>query len=65
MISVSCPVCGQPMQGESVAEWPCFPFCGPRCKTIDLGRWLGEKYRVPTEPGAEAPGDGDEEKDIP
>ena len=49
MISVSCPVCGQPMKGESVAEWPCFPFCGPRCKTIDLGRWLGEAYRIKPE----------------
>jgi endogenous inhibitor of DNA gyrase (YacG/DUF329 family) len=24
-----------------------FPFCSPRCKLIDLGRWLGGKYRIP------------------
>jgi endogenous inhibitor of DNA gyrase (YacG/DUF329 family) len=65
MIRVHCPICDRVMEGQSAAEWPDFPFCSARCRTIDLGRWLGEKYRVPTEPGAEAPGDGDEEKDIP
>lgn len=23
------------------------PFCSPRCKQIDLGRWLGEKISIP------------------
>jgi endogenous inhibitor of DNA gyrase (YacG/DUF329 family) len=22
------------------------PFCSERCKLIDLGNWLGEKYRI-------------------
>lgn len=22
------------------------PFCSQRCKLIDLGKWLGEEYRV-------------------
>jgi endogenous inhibitor of DNA gyrase (YacG/DUF329 family) len=22
------------------------PFCSERCRGIDLGRWLGERYRV-------------------
>ncbi len=26
------------------------PFCSTRCKTIDLGRWLGENYSVPGDP---------------
>ena len=26
------------------------PFCSERCRTIDLGRWLGEKYGLPVEP---------------
>jgi endogenous inhibitor of DNA gyrase (YacG/DUF329 family) len=34
------------MHGASTAEWPDFPFCSPKCKMIDLGRWLGEDYRV-------------------
>ena len=25
------------------------PFCSMRCKDIDLGKWLGENYRVQTE----------------
>jgi endogenous inhibitor of DNA gyrase (YacG/DUF329 family) len=49
MIRVTCPICGQVMSGQSPAEWPQFPFCSPRCKTIDLGRWLGEKYRLPSQ----------------
>jgi endogenous inhibitor of DNA gyrase (YacG/DUF329 family) len=54
MIDTSCPICGRAMQGQGLAEWPQFPFCSPRCKTIDLGRWLGESYGIP----AEEPEDG-------
>ena len=37
-------------------EWR--PFCSERCKLADLGRWLGEEYRVPDhEP---PPGDPEE-----
>ncbi len=63
MISVSCPVCGQAMRGGSVAEWPYFPFCSARCKTIDMGRWLGESYRIPAEDSEDAP--APESPDIP
>jgi len=27
------------------------PFCSERCKTIDLGDWASERYRVPTDKG--------------
>jgi endogenous inhibitor of DNA gyrase (YacG/DUF329 family) len=43
------------MEGQSRADWPEYPFCGHRCKTIDLGRWLGETYRIPAESEAEEP----------
>jgi hypothetical protein len=23
-----------------------WPFCSERCHLVDLGRWLGEEYRV-------------------
>ena len=39
------------------------PFCSARCKQIDLGRWLGEAYRVPSEErreGEAAPAEGEE-----
>jgi uncharacterized protein len=26
------------------------PFCSERCKLIDLGRWLEERYGLPLEP---------------
>jgi endogenous inhibitor of DNA gyrase (YacG/DUF329 family) len=38
-----CPVCGKAPVHEHR------PFCSARCKQIDLGRWLGETYRIPTE----------------
>lgn len=27
---------------------PHFPFCSPRCKAIDLSKWINEEYRVST-----------------
>jgi uncharacterized protein len=40
------------------AQNKAFPFCNPRCKQVDLGSWLDEKYRVATGEFAE-PGDDD------
>lgn len=37
------------MEGQTTSEWPHFPFCSARCKTIDLGRWLGERYTIASE----------------
>jgi len=37
-----CPICGRPSTVEMR------PFCSKRCADIDLGRWLGEEYRIPT-----------------
>ena len=28
------------------------PFCSERCKLFDLGNWIDERYRVPSEPTA-------------
>lgn len=48
MNKVCCPICEKKMPGP-YNEWPDYPFCSPRCRKIDLGRWLGESYRVPAE----------------
>ena len=40
-----CPVCGKPAAARAVN--PAFPFCSDRCKQVDLGKWLGEEYRIP------------------
>ena len=37
-----CPVCRKPADRDATA----FPFCSARCRTVDLGRWLDESYRV-------------------
>lgn len=44
-LPAKCPICGTAMPGPW-SEYPQYPFCSKRCKTIDLGRWLGERYAV-------------------
>jgi endogenous inhibitor of DNA gyrase (YacG/DUF329 family) len=39
-----CPICRKPRSAEFA------PFCSPRCRDIDLGRWFGEGYAVPGQP---------------
>jgi endogenous inhibitor of DNA gyrase (YacG/DUF329 family) len=45
MSKVRCPICDAAMPGNW-ADYPDYPFCSKRCRTIDLGRWLGEQYTV-------------------
>ncbi len=40
--ALKCPVCGKPADFNT----PASPFCSARCKMIDLGKWLGEDYRI-------------------
>jgi uncharacterized protein len=47
-----CPVCRR--RAAPRAANAAFPFCSARCRLVDLGRWLGEEYRVP----GRAAGDG-------
>jgi endogenous inhibitor of DNA gyrase (YacG/DUF329 family) len=58
--TVPCPRCGRPAAFTPENEWR--PFCSERCRTIDLGNWAAERYRVP-EPPAKA--DGNEEQETP
>jgi len=54
--TVPCPRCGK--QVPWVAESAYRPFCSERCKTVDLGAWATEQYRVAAveqEEGSEAP----------
>jgi endogenous inhibitor of DNA gyrase (YacG/DUF329 family) len=36
-----CPICGKPALGQFR------PFCTPRCRDVDLHRWLSGAYAVP------------------
>ncbi len=55
-----CPICKKPAAPR--AENPSFPFCSPRCKTVDLGKWLSEEYRVPVEEESDEVQENPEEK---
>jgi uncharacterized protein len=36
-----CPICGKPASDATR------PFCSPRCRDVDLNRWLSGRYVVP------------------
>jgi endogenous inhibitor of DNA gyrase (YacG/DUF329 family) len=62
-----CSICNKPVLARS--QNPMFPFCSERCRFVDLGKWLGEEYRVPDQTpddqedeAPHAPGDVDAEK---
>ena len=42
--TVPCPRCGKQVAWDP--ENPFRPFCSERCKTVDLGAWATEQYRV-------------------
>ena len=44
---VICPTCGKEVAWVPENKWK--PFCGERCKLIDLGEWASENYKVPAE----------------
>ena len=48
MKSAPCPTCRKP--ADLGPDNPNRPFCGKRCKLVDLGRWLDGSYVVPGEP---------------
>jgi hypothetical protein len=50
---MNCPICKK----EVALDDPYMPFCGERCKLIDLGNWATEKYVIPV------PLTGDEQLD--
>jgi len=39
---MSCPICGKP------TEKAFRPFCSKRCADVDLAKWLGGAYAVPS-----------------
>jgi endogenous inhibitor of DNA gyrase (YacG/DUF329 family) len=41
---VKCPSCRAPCVYAPSNKWR--PFCSERCRSIDLGAWASERYRV-------------------
>ncbi len=43
-MAARCPICKRDVLPR--AHNPAFPFCSLRCREVDLGKWLGEEYRI-------------------
>jgi len=41
-MKVRCPICKKDVKSTD----PEFPFCSPRCRTIDLGKWASGEYVI-------------------
>ena len=41
-ITLRCPICKKAVKAGNVE----FPFCSPRCRTIDLGKWARGDYVI-------------------
>lgn len=50
MATMRCSICKKQFDPEKSTS---MPFCSPRCKQIDLGRWLNEDYGMRADPGDE------------
>jgi endogenous inhibitor of DNA gyrase (YacG/DUF329 family) len=57
MSEPTCPICDRRLEGP-VSNWPQFPFCSPKCRLVDLGRWLSDSYGLPKD-------DPDEDDELP
>ena len=42
ILKVVCPICKKPVTNRDVD----FPFCGERCRLIDLGKWASGDYVI-------------------
>ena len=41
---MTCPTCKRKVERRAAGK--AYPFCSSRCALLDLGKWLGEEYRV-------------------
>lgn len=46
MPTFECPTCQRRVTVARNEDAPFRPFCSPRCKDVDLGRWLDGTYRI-------------------
>jgi hypothetical protein len=58
---VKCPQCNADVPWTPASKWR--PFCSERCKTIDLGAWASERYRIATPEAPEMPAGSDRRQD--
>ena len=55
---VACPTCGKPAAFSPENPWR--PFCSERCRSVDLGAWASEAYRIPKKPEEDEDGTPEE-----
>ena len=41
-LKLRCPICKKPVKSTGFE----FPFCSPRCRTVDLGKWASGAYVI-------------------
>lgn len=58
-----CPTCKAPAAPRPQNR--AFPFCSPRCRAIDLGKWFTGAYAVPGRPASPGEGTPDGERPGP
>lgn len=63
MIQGRCPICSKSYEIAMIDDLPSFPFCGERCRLIDLGRWADGKYVIPGSPVPTTPAAPDADVD--
>jgi len=44
-VRFTCPTCSRVLEA-TFAEVPTLPFCSPRCRAADLGKWLDGGFRI-------------------
>ncbi|WP_284618983.1 DNA gyrase inhibitor YacG [Aquabacterium humicola] len=54
---VRCPTCGAMTLFAPSNRWR--PFCSERCRSVDLGAWASERYRVDVSGDRRDDGDDD------
>jgi endogenous inhibitor of DNA gyrase (YacG/DUF329 family) len=42
ILKLKCPICKKPFTSQDAD----FPFCGERCRLIDLGKWASGAYVI-------------------
>jgi hypothetical protein len=57
-VHIRCPICKTEL-ADAPEDFGPQPFCSSRCKLIDLGNWLSDKYAI-SEPLPAEQCDGDE-----
>jgi uncharacterized protein len=58
---MKCPNCKKPVKVKE--NNPFLPFCSERCKLVDLGKWLDEKYVIPDNNSPSLPDPSSQDED--